>query len=145
LAGGIRYLDAILNSIVLLLEGVFFEVTTTVRLYKIPVANPVIVTGLLKLVLEILLVKTTVLSAIVVNLVSIVTPFVGTANNLTSIFCVLPATAKILLGPGSMSTTTPFVAVKLGSTTTTGGLGVGGVGVSPPLLQANKVKLNKKM
>jgi hypothetical protein len=40
--------------------------------------------------------------------------------------------------------TTPFVAVKLGSTTTTGGFGVG-AGLSPPLLQAKKPILKTKI
>jgi hypothetical protein len=42
--------------------------------------------------------------------------------------------------------TTPFVAVKLGSTTTTGGVGVGvGAGLSPPLLQPKKPMLKTKI
>jgi len=51
-----------------------------------------------------------------------------------------------LLAPGSISTITAFAAVKLGSTTTTGGFGVGvGAGLSPPLLQAKKPILKTKI
>ena len=42
--------------------------------------------------------------------------------------------------------TTPLAAVKLGSTTTTGGFGVGvGAGLSPPLLQPRKPILKNKI
>lgn len=42
--------------------------------------------------------------------------------------------------------TTPLAAVKLGSTTTTGGVGVGvGAGLSPPLLQPKMPMLNTKI
>jgi len=141
---GAAYLEAILNSIVFVLEAVVFEVTTTDTLYNIPVTNPVIVTGLLRLVDEILLVKAVVLSNTLISFVSIVTPLTGIATNLTSIFCEVPVTAYILVVPGSISMTTAPAAAKLGSTTTTGG-GFGVTGVSPPLLHAKKLMLKTKI
>jgi hypothetical protein len=89
----LNYLEAILNSIVLVFEGVVLDVTTTERLYKIPGNKPVTVTRVDRLVDEILLEKVVELSDILINLVSIVTPLAGIAANLTSIFCEVPTTA----------------------------------------------------
>ena len=90
---GAAYLAAILNSTVFVLEAVIFEVTTTDTLYKTPGTKPVKVTGLMRLVDEMLLVKAVVLSKSLISFVSIVTPLAGMATNLTSIFCEVPTTA----------------------------------------------------
>ena len=102
-------------------------------------------TGFVRLVVEILFVNAVVLSETLINLVSIVTPLVGIAVNLTSILCEAPTTAYILLAPGLISITTALVAVKLGSTTTTGGGGGVGAGLSPTLLQTKKPMLKTKI
>jgi hypothetical protein len=88
----LNYFAAILNSIVLVFEAVDLDVTTTDTVYKTPGTIPVIVTGVLKLVDEMLLVKVIVLSSILIILVSIVTPLLGIAASLTSIFCEAPTT-----------------------------------------------------
>lgn len=74
-------------------DGVVLDVTTTERLYNTPGTKPVTVSGLVRLVDEILLVKAVVLSETLISLVSILTPLTGIAASLTSILCEVPTTA----------------------------------------------------
>jgi hypothetical protein len=88
----LAYFEAILNSTVLVFDAVVLEVTTTERLYNTPGNIPVTVIGFVRLVEEMLLVKTLVLSEILISLVSMVTPLAGIAANLISILCEVPTT-----------------------------------------------------
>jgi hypothetical protein len=122
--------------IVLLLEAVDFEVTTTVAVHNTPGVKPVMFTLLSAATLDAVVLNTDELSASFVTETSILTPAVGNVElTFTLIVCEVPTTPKIFPDPGS--------CVTLKATAASVGVGVGvgvRVGVSPPLLQALKTK-----
>ena len=123
-----RYLAANLKESDFVFEEVAFDVTTTVVVDKAPGVNPVILTVLSAVKLELVFVKTTELSASFVTVTNIVTPSFGKAElTFTIMACAVPTTPKMFPAPGSTFTEKATEA----STGVSGGVVV----VSPPLLQ----------
>jgi len=119
----------------LLLLGVL-EVTTTVAVHKAPGDNPAMVMVLSAVLLEIELLNTVERSESFITVTPTVTPAVGMVELiLTMIGCEVPTTPKIFPAPGSTFTVIER-ATSVG--VTGGGVGVIGVGESPPLLQDNR-------
>jgi hypothetical protein len=120
------YLAANLKEIDFVFEEVVFDVTTTVAVDNAPGVNPVMLTVLSAVKLEILLVKTVELSTSFVTVTATVTPSFGKVElTFTIIACDVPTTPKILPAPGSTFTEKATEDSTVGS---------GVVVVSPPLL-----------
>ena len=92
------YFEANSKVLVIALDDLDFEVTTTVATHNTPGVKPVIVTGLLAVEEDVLDVNTTALSAFFFTDTSIVTPSFGKVELIFALMATeVPTTANTLL------------------------------------------------